>query len=531
VSTEEPRPPVLLADLDEDARQAAFDVLQAGLPDLWRGMRRDLPDESVVVVPSSSVDRVVALSPARAQALEERLLFMLLLLRQPHLRLVYVTSTPVDPRIVEYYLALLPGVIPSHARNRLSLVSVGDAGPEPLTAKLLARPRLLADIVALVPDRSRSHLVPYTTTAMERDLALSLGIGMYASDPRLFPLGTKTGCRRLFGRAGVPYPAGTEAVRTVDDVVAALVALRRREHGPSSAMVKLDEGVAGRGNAVVDLTGLPPAGDPAEPGALTERVHGMALDDPDVSMAAYLAKLAERGGVVEERVVGEEVRSPSVQLRITPLGEVELLSTHDQVLGGATGQSYEGATFPADPAYARLISEQAAAVARVLVQEGVIGRFAIDFVVVRRGDGWDAYAIELNLRKGGTTHPFLTLQFLTDGAYDAETARFSTPGGQSRHLVATDHLHDDALRGLRVGDLFDVVARRGLHFDRTSQSGVVLHMMSSITETGTIGMTAVGGTAEEAMATYTRAGEVLLEEAREAVRARPLPPPPTWPGR
>ena len=51
----------------------------------------------------------------------------------------------------------------------------------------------------------------------------------------------------------------------------------------------------------------------------------------------------------------------------------------------------------------------------------MLGRFAVDFVVVRDGAGaWTPYAIELNLRKGGTTHPFLTLQFLTDGRYDPE---------------------------------------------------------------------------------------------------------------
>ena len=58
----------------------------------------------------------------------------------------------------------------------------------------------------------------------------------------------------------------------------------------------------------------------------------------------------------------------------------------------------------------------------------MIGRFAVDFVVVReQADAWSPYAIELNLRKGGTTHPFLTLQFLTGGAYDPETALFVAP--------------------------------------------------------------------------------------------------------
>src|SRR5437868_10716785 len=88
-------------------------------------------------------------------------------------------------------------------------------------------------------------------------------------------------------------------------------------------------------------------------------------------------KLQERKGVVEERIMGEEFRSPSVQPRITPLGAVELLSTHDQLLGGPTGQSYLGCVFPADTGYAALITREAAKIGRRLAKEGVIGRFAL----------------------------------------------------------------------------------------------------------------------------------------------------------
>ena len=55
--------------------------------------------------------------------------------------------------IVGYYLGLLPGVIPSHARSRLTLVSVGDSSPRRSARKLLDRPRLLARIAELVPNR------------------------------------------------------------------------------------------------------------------------------------------------------------------------------------------------------------------------------------------------------------------------------------------------------------------------------------------------------------------------------------------
>ncbi len=126
--------------------------------------------------------------------------------------------------------------------------------------------------------------------------------------------------------------------------------------------------------------------------------------------------------------------------------------------------------------------------------------------MVRDGAGqWAAYAIELNLRKGGTTHPFLTLQFLTDGRYDADTGRFLTPRGREKHLVATDHLESELLRGLVPADLFDIVARHGLHFDQSRQAGVVFHMISCLTEHGRVGLTAVGDTPEEAHQRY-RAG-------------------------
>ncbi len=147
----------------------------------------------------------------------------------------------------------------------------------------------------------------------------------------------------------------------------------------------------------------------------------------------------------------------------------------------------------------------------------------MDFVVVRGSTGeWTAYAIELNLRKGGTTHPFLTLQFLTDGRYDPGTALFLTPRGHEKHLVATDHLESDQLRGLMPADLFDIVARHGLHFDQSRQVGIVFHMISCLTEHGRVGLTAVGDSPAEADRRYRDAERILLEEARLSLQEPPL---------
>jgi hypothetical protein len=504
--------------------QAEFDELQRKLVPLWKSIERFNQDpQTIVVVPSMSIDAIS--SGAVMQAYEERFLFLLLLLRQPRARLIYVTSQTILPSIIDYYLGLLPGVIPSHARQRLFLISPLDRSVRALSDKLLDRPRLIERIRSLIMDPDRAHLVPFNTTNREKELALRLGIPMYGADPKFFPLGTKSGCRKIFIEENVPHPLGVENLGSKEDLIEAIVQMRARKPSIKQVLAKLNEGVSGEGNAVIDLTGLPPVAGGADPGhekvMLEERLRAMQFELTGVTYDSYMQKLLERKGVVEERILGEEIRSPSVQLRVTPLGAVELLSTHDQLLGGPSGQSYLGCLFPADPGYAALITREAAKVGNRLAKEGVIGRFALDFVVVRSNGKWEPYAIEINLRKGGTTHPFLTLQFLTDGTYDPEAAIFTAPNGQQKFFVASDHVESPSYRTLTPDDLFDIVVLHDLHFDQTRQTGVVFHMMSALGELGRTGLTAVGNSHEGAKATYERAVAVLDQETGGLAPATP----------
>ena len=493
--------------------QNQFDRLQKKLVPLWKSIECFNQDpQTIVVVPSLSVD--LAGAGAVVQAYEERFLFLLLLLRQPRARLIYVTSQTILPSIIDYYLDLLPGVIPSHARPRLFLLSPLDASVRPLTEKLLERPRLIERIRSLISDPDRAHLVPYNTTNREKELALQLGIPMYGADPVYFPLGTKSGCRKIFLEENVAHPLGHENLGSKEQVIGVIMQMRATKPSIKQVLVKLNEGVSGEGNALVDLTGLPSPGDSKERAAIDERLRGMQFEIRETTYDAYMKKLQERKGIVEERIMGEEFRSPSVQLRVTPLGAVELLSTHDQLLGGPSGQSYLGCVFPADTGYAGLITQEAAKIGKRLAKEGVIGRFALDFVVVRSNGKWDAYAIEINLRKGGTTHPFLTLQFLTDGTYDPQTAIFTAPNGQQKFFVASDHVESPLYRTLTPDDLFDIVVRHNLHFNQTRQTGVVFHMMSALGELGRTGLTAVGNSREEAGELYERAVAVLDQETQ-----------------
>ena len=297
---------------------------------------------------------------------------------------------------------------------------------------------------------------------------MRLGIPLFGSHPDHAWLGTKQGSRQVFLEEDVPHPQGFE------------VADRRRARAgarassaAARAIAKLNEGVSGLGNAQVDLTRLDDG-----------LAAALELEDTEISVEEYLEAFDEQGGIVEELVEGADFRSPSVQIRMSPAGQVDILSTHDQVLGGPHGQTYFGCHFPADHEYAARLAAEGLKVGRRLAREGVLGRAAVDFVAVRDGGAWRLNAVEINLRCGGTTHPFFALQALTDGVYDPLAGEYRTRFGDIKHYAATDHLDSPAYRSLTPDDLLDVVADRGLGWDAERETGVALHMVSALAVAG-----------------------------------------------
>ncbi|MDH3533623.1 MAG: carboxylate-amine ligase, partial [Gammaproteobacteria bacterium] len=237
--------------IDLDTEIEKFRALKQTLPQIWQALRADPEHEHTsVIVPSLSVNQEELAKVLGASYYEERLLFALIRLRNPNARLVYVTSNPVHPDIVDYYLQLLDGVVVRQALQRLQMISVLDASSRPLSEKLLERPRLLARIRKLIGDPQQSYLTCYNSTPLERRLAVELGIPLNGVDPALLDCGTKSGNRKVFAEAGVAFPAGFEDLRSEDDVIDALLQLGELRPAMSRAVVKLNEGFGGEGNGV-----------------------------------------------------------------------------------------------------------------------------------------------------------------------------------------------------------------------------------------------------------------------------------------
>lgn len=465
---------------------------------------------TVVIVPSITFDREVMSRIAGVHYYEERMLCLLLLLRFPRARIIYVTSEPIAEPIIDYYLHLLQGIPGQHARKRLILLSCYDGSDVPLTAKILARPRLIQQIKEAIPDPGSAHITFFTVTPLEKKLALKLDLPVYGTDPDLAFWGSKSGSRKIFKEAGIGLPAGFEDLQSVGDIVEALTDLKGQDPRLKRAVVKLNEGFSGEGNALFDFRGAPESGLKSW---IAEKLPELAFEADGMTLDAYLEKIEAMGGIVEEFVEGKSKRSPSVQFRVDPRGNLEVISTHDQVLGGGNAQVFLGCRFPADAAYRLDIQELGFRAARVLASKGVLGRFAIDFISVPEGTGWRHYAIEINLRKGGTTHPFLMLQFLTDGSYDPKTGLFLTAAGKPCSYYSSDNLHEEHYRGLTPSDLIDIAATKGLHFNAATQEGVVFHLIGALSEFGKIGVLAIGDTDEKAYASYMRSVRILDQES------------------
>lgn len=453
------------------------------------------------MVPSITFPPVELAKIIAAQRYEERMLFLALLLRNPAVRIVYVTSSAVDEAVVDYYLRFVPDE--AGARARLHLVDLGDPSTRALSEKILDRPDVVARLRELAPDGGT--MLPFNVTAAEARVAEELGLELCGPSPQLIPLGSKSGSRQVGARAGVRRIEGAENLFSLADLSEAISAIRARRPSAEAVVVKLNNGFSGQGNAILDLDNLC---DPLPASKTTFCAN-------EESWPTFVEKIEAEGAIVEELLRAEGLQSPSVQLRIGTDGRVEVLSTHDQILGGPEGQVYLGCRFPAAADYRAAITEEAGRVGDVLAGEGVVGSFGIDFLVVpvprsagRSGPGGEVYLSEINLRMGGTTHPYWMARLATGAAYDVSRGELVV-NGATRNYVATDNLKSQHLAPLTPAQVIDRVDRSGLAFDPTTGTGTTLHLLGAVPGYGKAGATCIATTLEEAEDQYRRVVALL----------------------
>ena len=129
------------------------------------------------------------------------------------------------------------------------------------------------------------------------------------------------------------------------------------------------------------------------------------------------------------------------------------------------------------------------------------------------GEAYDIYLSEINLRMGGTTHPYLALQFLTGGQLDPASGLFRSSSGQTKYYRATDNLHGELYRGLLPEDLIEILTINKLHYSHATERGVLFHLIGALSQFGKVGLTAIASSPEEVDDLYQRTLTVIDREA------------------
>jgi hypothetical protein len=380
-----------------------------------------------------------------------------------------------------------------------------DPRPCALSAKLLEQDSLLDKLKDEIERRDDAYILTFNVSSWERAISERIQTPLYGPSPEAAELGSKSGSRRVAREANVPVLPGHEDLFSVAELEQAIHQLRAELPGLETVVLKLNNGFSGQGNAVIELADLR--------SPLTRSTTVFCASDE--SWSTYSTKVAAGGAIVEQLARHRQLVSPSVQLRVIPGGIVELVSTHDQILGGPDDQVYLGCRFPARSEYRKAIMEHGLAVAEVLASVGVIGSFGIDFVGLPADKGYVMHLGEINLRMGGTTHPFLMARMVTDGQLDEGTGELIS-NGRPKYYVASDNLKSEDYRCLDPEHAIGILERKGIAFNRGSGTGATLHLLGALKNFGKVGAVCISNSPDEAAGLYDEVTAALNEEARQA---------------
>lgn len=455
------------------------------------------PDTTYLVVPSISVDHEEIQFIQRALVDYEHRLLWLINRAENGRRVVFVSALPTSRTATSQLLAYAAAC--SHGNVSLETICLEDTSPLPLADKLLARADWMKRLEHTVAgDEKNVVLVPFMGTEREFQLGKLLSIPVVATAHELNYLGTKSGSRKVCRKAGLLVPEGLEDIEDESHVIEAADELWFKKPDRRRLVVKVNEGISGYGNGVLIL----PERDPRElspndrRALLRAQLHKICFQTDLQEYDFFMARMAKIGGVVEEFLEGSKKTSPSGQGFLHPNQGVELLSTHEQILTGPDGMVYDGALFPAldkGP-----IGADTLRVGEILQQEGAVAYYGVDFLNV---DGV-RYALEINLRQGGTTHLRAQAMISTGATFDPKSGNFLDEYGKNMFYAGTDGFKDWRLKKLPVFSLLEHFEDCGLKFRRSTRTGVMFHLLDSMNRSGTLGFTAVAGSRGEARALF-----------------------------
>jgi len=347
---------------------------------------------------------------------------------------------------------------------------------------------------------SKSFLMSFIASSSEEQIAKILNIPFYGVKEIYQFYQTKSGNRQIFKEAQVSYPEGFENLKNEFDVIDAIEKLKINNPETRRMVVKLDHGVSGKGNALFEMNishkHFFKLSKEKRYSLIKSCLNKMSFQVEKMTWKLFSKQLVN-GAVVELFIEGEIKHSPSCQAVIRPNGKIDILSTHEQLLD-KSGMVFLGCKFPAKNNYRLKLHSETMKVGKKLALKGIIGFFSIDFLVVEKNNVFESSIIEINLRQGGTTHPYQTARLITDSTYTS-TGHLLNPDGDFVFYSSNDNFISKNLIGREFSNLIVHMEAKNLVFTKERGQGVTFHLSTTLKPYGKIGYIVIANTEEKVL--------------------------------
>lgn len=458
--------------------------------------------DTLVYVPSIALGPLTRRHLVGLDYFQERNYYLAAGVSEPDTRIIFVLSRAMQDELLNAHLDLLRRTLAlsQAALARIHVLKVEQPPDRSLSAALLADKASLERLRTLLGGR-RAGFDFWTVGEDEIALAGAFNLPYIGMPPYRAGADSKAAAKRMFRQAGVQTPPDFGVFHDLSSLWQACA--DGKFSAARTVLLKLNSEEGGNGIARLPLG--------ADLSSVQAMRSAITIDKPYIQLAQFEEQMALQGALVETFLDDNVVASPSVKMLIDEDGEVSCLATHDQILSNSM---YLGCRFPADEAYRSLVSSAGCRIGSQCAQDGWRGIVSVDFLLTgsrANSSGpieQNLWAIEINARKGATTHPYFWTRTLTGATYDADRGILQANGRETVYRSA-EYVATPGLAQLSGSQILDLIRRADLEYDPATRKGVLVHMLSCAQLHRKIGVTAIANTHDEAD-TYIRRVELAL---------------------
>jgi len=541
-----------------EERLAQWKAKQQAFSEEWPATKTQ--KRVIVHVASMTVDERQRRSIHNLSIFQNRQLSRLTDLADPNVDVVYLVPAPLPEEVRDYYTKLLAVGGVQNAASRFRFICPENYNRLPsqlsLAAQLLYSPRALKRIITFIGNRP-AYIVPNAVGADDVRVSMRLKLPLLGPDDRLATLySSKSGCKRIFASAQVNMPPAAYDIYSTDDCFQALTRLVVRYPNVKRWLFKMDDEFGGRGHAWIDMSHVNCTQEIQAFNAMYPNAAEIIEEDEEVAEASedlrlrvkaelmkvvprrvclavktayrswdeYMDAFAHCGGVIEACPATVD-SSPSANLFIEPTGDVNLVSTQEQLFGAA--YCCEVTLCPATSLPPGAMRAAALAVGKVCYQKGITGYVGVDFVVFRdeHTDSLRLWAVDLNLRMTSSCCGFQMFSFLTHGGkLDPRTGTYSigeraqkesdskeNAQKYERAFCYIDFLGNPKLSEMQHTAFFNLCRLRGISFDLKMMVGTAYKLVDSFV-CGGAGLLCIEATRDKALMTTVEALDFIRRD-------------------